>query len=372
MRTYIVVFILIFFQACTERKTDFVSHKDIQFDGIKIDIVLTQADEFSEKGFFVLEGQELLYFDNLYVSVLKFNLEGDFVSRVFQGNEFNGVGSILSYQKKSNNNRVILNSHRLIELDENWEYLHRKNLDWDDGTDYNVRLNNPQAEMKSIYELNVGWPPAQNNSVLLSDEAVLLPIECSHPDFNAYMHEKYYKEAFAFGEFDINDGKIKSMMGKRSPIYLDYKFIPNFDFYSITNYNEDYLVSFAPDSLLWVYDKGFQLKTAFGVGASTMKQDYPLTKGVEALDTFTEDVSNHGYYTYIYFDSKSGLIFRSYFTGEDNQGGLQVYKGNVLIGEFTVPFRFRVFGAAGDYFYADGYVDEENNQLGVYKFQMYE
>jgi len=372
MKVKFIVIVLILFQACSPKKEklEVIANRDIQFNKIEIDTLFTKAQEFSEQGFFVLEDHDLLYFDNLYVSALKFNLKGDFIAKIFEGNEFNGVNSILSYQKTAEQKRLVINSHRITAFDDNWEYLYKKNFDWDDGKDDDTRLNNPQADMTSIYELSVGWPPAQNNSLLIDDESILMPIECTHPDFNAYMHEEYYQEAFAFGEFDIKSGKLVRMRGKRSPVYLDHKFIPNFDFYTISNFGEDYLISFAPDSLIWVYDENFQPKTAFGISASSMKQNYPLTKGTEALGTFLEDVSNYGYYTYIYHEPKSELIFRSYFTGEGNEGGLQIYKGDVLIGEFSVPFRFRVFGADGDYFYADGFVDEESHQLGVYKFKL--
>lgn len=115
-----------------------------------------------------------------------------------------------------------------------------------------------------------------------------------------------------------------------------------------------------------------------------MKQNYQTTETYDkAMEQWKQDRVNNGYYTDISVFAEQDLIFRFYTVGVkkrledseikteyDSPRRMQIYKNRVLIGDLKVPNRFKIVGKIGDYFIADGIVDDIKEKIAFYKFKI--
>ena len=85
----------------------------------------------------------------------------------------------------------------------------------------------------------------------------------------------------------------------------------------------------------------------------------------------SEQTDQSGYYSHIFADEEHNLLFRSFINDKKTyDGGVQVYRNKVLIGEIKTNGKFNVIGRIGDYYYADGIMNEENETLTIYRFKI--
>jgi len=192
----------------------------------------------------------------------------------------------------------------------------------------------------------------------------------THPKLNGYWTTEYYEQVANLGRFDAGF-KLIQLGGKRSEKYLNYEYLPNFDYTHLIRKGDNLIVSFPIDHELYVYDLELQFLKKFGVPGKQMKTDYIPTQTLEEAESQWEmDFNQFGHYDHLHYDEDSKLLFRSYIPkGRDSgRSRIQVYKGENLVGDFEVPLRFKVIGSHRGEFYADGIVDEENEKLGFFKF----
>ncbi|MGF1671615.1 MAG: hypothetical protein ACFCU6_14310 [Balneolaceae bacterium] len=104
-----------------------------------------------------------------------------------------------------------------------------------------------------------------------------------------------------------------------------------------------------------------------------MNTDYklfPSSNNVETLSLhWQKEIQSRGFYTGIHFEPELNMIFRSYSRGNDESyDGLQIYRNETLLADVDVPAGFKVSGYAAPYIYSSIFVNEENEQLYVYRF----
>ena len=247
-------------------------------------------------------------------------------------------------------------------------------IKWNFSESHKDMVNKPKGDMLGIYELD--WKPkGYNTSFFISEkhDEILVPITTSHPMLNAYQSEDYYRDVFVLGKYDIQNQEIFKGIGFRSSIYLDYSFIPNFDFSFISQSQNHLFISYAIDPLIHVFDFDGNLLYKFGKEGLGFKNSYPKTQSIEeALDNHQSDMYKAGYYHFLYHDETNNLTFRTYYPSGSKPGKtrLQIYKESKLIGDVDVPDRFRVIGRIGEYYFVDGIVDELNDRIAVLKFKL--
>lgn len=350
--------------------------ENLKIKNISIDSLILEKDYFSGVGFFSLGRDQIFFVDQVFSTVISFDSEG-----LYQGtylgkgggpDEQNNIHGFQPYSK--DNNHVVLDNFELVVFDENFVKVTSYPIEWDYSESYQDMVNSPKGSMLGLYELD--WKSKGQNTSFIIDETssqVLLPITMSHPTLNGYISEEYYQSVAIFGRYDLNKKIVLEGFGRRSDKYLEQKFVPNFDFSFFTKSKNEILVSFAIDPLIHVFDADGELLYKFGMEGVDIQKSYPKTNTIEdALDNYKLDLEKAGFYHLIYLDDAKNLTFRTYFPegAEKGYSRLQIYQDKTLIGDVRVPERFRIIGKIGDFYFADGVVDEFNDRLGIYKFKL--
>lgn len=173
--------------------------------------------------------------------------------------------------------------------------------------------------------------------------------------------------------------KVSKSTGKMTPIggYSDFykknkdkvKHLPYC--YFDTDGNGGFYFTYQVDSLVYHYDKDFNLVEKFGRQGRDMymKLSDPGSTEESFVKAFMEDKDKVGHY---YWIKRYGeYLFRSYFKSKDSQtDGLQIYKDGVLIGDVDVPHGFRIAGKCKGYFVSEIQFDEKSGAMSFYRFKL--
>ncbi len=310
----------------------------LQFDTITMEDVNS-----SSSGNFVCDGEEILYLDKKTKVILHFDLEGHkkaTTNGFGQGpNEFVAANSLLV----NNRAKVVLGDFATYYLlDDSFDITKKGVIDWGGTATQEEIYNAPKSTMPEIYEII----EYENFPCLLSDSIVLLPVNTEHFKYNGFRSLDYYKESHIFALLDLKSGHIKGLKGRRSPEYLKYSYLPNFDFFHFDCDDTRIYVSYDIDSTIYVLDKQFHPQFKFGYAGSGMNCNYkPTNSYEEAEGKFLTDRATYGHYSYLKYIKETGLLFRTYTKGGKKKDGLQVYDSQYnLIADIDVPQGLRVIG----------------------------
>jgi hypothetical protein len=344
---------------------------------IKLDTLFIEHPEGVGKAFFSVIKEELYLFDVLRVQVNRIQENYTLGETVLKQGD--GPDEIQRFQSFSSNGEqhAFLSGYTYFIYDKNWEIQNKGVFEFNTDKDLDAVMNHPKADIIGIYELKY-----YEQKPFLRGNELWIPIESSNPKLNFLMHREYYEEARIAGVVDVKDGEIKKILGRKSPSYSNYSFIPHHDqHYWDLSEDGNMFISFEPDSLIYICDENLRPMKAFGRSGINMKQDY------KELDTY-EDYESYwfysqtskGYYKHVNVFENGNLVFRTYNQGADptlvrdyssNPKRLQVYQDYQLIADVPVPGYFKIIGKIGDYFYADGSAENRNNEeLILYRFRL--
>ena len=186
------------------------------------------------------------------------------------------------------------------------------------------------------------------------------------------MRSDYYEKAALLMRVDINSGEVEPI-GHYSTYYAEnrdkLKHLP-FYYFDVAE-NGDIYVTHQGDPLIYCYDSDFNLKRAFGFDGADMNTEYsnPGSTQEQFMEAYEKDMQGAGFYYWVHHIN--GYTFRSYKKqGVESQNGLQIYKGETLIGDVEVPANFKVIGYIKPYFVTKIICDEENERAKFYKFKL--
>lgn len=328
------------------------------------------------KGFSYVLDNQLLFFDLARGEVLEIDPEtGSQKVLISKGEGPNEVPRFMSFTH-SDDKRVFLDGYTFFVYDSNWEQVGRNSYDFlanDELTDVEA---NPNGEMIGTYELKY-W----ENQPHIVDDKLWINIESSNPKFNFLMNESYYRDSRIVGEVNLNTGEVERILGRKTPIYLNYRFIPHNDVFYLMPYGDDFILSFHPDSAIYIVDKRLNLKSYFGAKGIEMDQAYREMSDYEEYSTSFRDAwTKKGYYKHVYGSKEDNVVMRTYTQGNkneevmnygDNPKRLQIFKNFQLIGDVEVPTYFKVIGKIGEYYYADGSGENpDNEEILIYRFKI--
>lgn len=342
-----------------------------------LDTLLIEHPEGVGKAFFSIINEELYLFDVLRAQVNRIHEDFSLGETVL--NKGDGPDEIQRFQSFSSNGEqhVFLSGYTYFIYDNNWEIQNKGELEFNTDKDLDAVINNPKADIIGIYELKY-----YEQKHFLRGNELWIQIESSNPKLNFLMHREYYEEARIAGVVDLNDGEIKKILGRKSPSYRNYNFIPHHDqHYWDLSEDGTMFISFEPDSLIYICDNNLRPLKAFGRAGIAMKQNY------KELDTYEDyesywfySQSSKGYYKHLNVFENGKLVFRTYNQGinptlvrdlSSNPKRMQVYQDYQLIADVPVPGYFKILGKMGDYFYADGSAENRNNEeLILYRFRL--
>ncbi len=371
-----LIFISICFVACgPEEKESKVEELQVQ-KGLfitSLDTIYVDEEESSLVGFFFYSNSKMHWADAVSSQVFAYDEKGKTV-KTFLGagdgpTNQNGINAVLEFRDEFK----ILSGFTLSTFDSTFTVISRQQIDWGEKESYDEMLNNPRADMKGLYEVN--WMGRKINFPIRTfenSEFLAMPISMSHPGLNGYWTTEYYQEVAFLGLFN-SEMKLEKIGGIRSPKYLDYRYVPNFDKAYLETKGDSILASFPIDPKIYVYDLDLKLLGSFGEEGEGLNMNYVTTQTLdEAEDRYASDMQELGYYDHLFYHKESDLIFRTYLPNGSlgKNSRLQIYKDHELVADEIVPTRFRVLGSKDGVFYADGIVDEENEVLAFFKFTL--
>lgn len=355
-----------------EEKAENAYRAKIELQRIAIDSTL----EWSQAGHFCIHDTTLYFSDFFFGYLYLFDTTGKILDRqVGFGKGPNEVPSYMYTVPLGSNYALIAPSNSYIYLYTNsGQKISETSIDWKvSAAEAPEIIASPDPKNHLSYEFDFGIDQIVQP---WSDKEVAIGLTASLTKFNGYFNsDLYYNYSRILGIIDCQTGKIIRLIGRRSPLYLEKKNIPNFDHFCFEVTPDTYLVSFYADPKIYVIDKQKDKPLyTFGSSGRNMNTDYPLTDTYEEaemqLDNHHKD---YGYYHYLVYDPLNKMTFRGYKKGgNQSSDGLQVYKNTILIADIDVPKGFKVIGPLGRSFYASINTDESegpsDEYLSFYRF----
>ena len=202
-------------------------------------------------------------------------------------------------------------------------------------------LSVPNANNMTAYELNERY----KNFYQISKNEIIVSIESEAPSFNPYNTIQYFLKSRPFGVFNVEKGTLAPVPITRSSLYKDKCCLTVQDASYFVKKDSLFYIQFAADSLIYVYNKDFIQKYAFG-NSGKFLQNKIYNDGLDiAFDQekylTLEKKANSIEALFIF---KNEFICRIINNNSSKEKYLQIYKGVNLIYEKEIPFTFKFIG----------------------------
>jgi len=377
-------FLLLFISSCTEEEKEvnsidyfdvptaanLTAPKGIQ---LQIDTIRVQDDLVtSYSGYYRVHQNKLYFFDEVFNYVFRFTENGELIyQHLGRGKGPNEVLGI--HETAITNDRYYFLNHSnstYAVFNENFEKVGVRKIDPDIKRSIEDILENPLPNVADAYEFDYGIPDIFQT---YDENHLVIAMNASHPTFNGYFSsDLLYNYSRVLALINKESGKVVRLIGRRSPVYLEQKNIPNFNHVNYRITNSEIVLSFWVDDYIYILDKETEkVIHKFGVAGQNMKTDYVRTITYEeAEDNLDRDMDTFGYYHYLYYAENQNLLFRGYKKGANSTtDGLQIYKDRQLVLDMNVPLGFKVIGNNNQQFYASN-SSEDNEVLEFYKLSI--
>ncbi len=375
---------LLFFGCSQKRenneKQTLQSEADIFFKSI--DTLRLTIDLFSEEGYFRVFDNKIAYIHSELHEVLLFDESGEFLEKKLGmgSSPFQAHGPLWYHGEFLDGRHLFLGSTYVFKTFEAnlSEIIDKKPFSW---INRSPPYHGKDLSKPSMYDLiyrdfpmtDSQWIPVTNAN------KALIPVHIAsfvHPTMNSKeVFNGYFEESFTVGVVDLKSGVLERVIRKHPAIFKEKKWLFGYDF---TYRDSDSLYVYVSDRashMIDVFDAGsFEYISTFGEPGKYFNARYDLydTKEdfVSSYKLFDKTILGYSHYGHLYKDGESNLLFRSYHVKGREPWGLQIYQSRKLIMDTKVPFRFNVIGKIGEFYYADGLRDEENNTLAIYRFKI--
>ncbi len=354
---------------------DISKAENSMYRSFSLDTIVISDIETSYVGQFSVFNDTLYFADERFAYVFRFDSNGKLISKgVGKGKGPNEITGLSGFVVSKNDVISFNDSNGSIDIfDKNLQKQESFRKDWQINRSYDEVFNNPRADKGDCYEFDYGYP---NILKKWDENHVAFIITASHPKFNGYFDsDLYYNYARTFALVDIHSGKVVKLIGRRSPVYLSLKNIPNFDHLNYDTYEDvdEVYLNFWADTDIYLYGKKEdRIKGKFGKAGRDMKIDYRRTNSYEvAENNLSEDRERYGAYTFLKYFPKQNLVMRGYRKGENaTTDGLQIYKDYQLVADLDVPQGLQIIGETqGNAFYATIPQDVDQDYLCVFKIK---
>lgn len=368
MKKYIIIISLLILFSCSDNSNGVVwklnCNKDIKISDIVVDTIKMDKINSSCVGETIVKSDSIYFIDKRFCWVFSFDMNGKL------GRRYLGKGS-----GPSEINTGIIDGYSQLT---NGGYLFV-------GAGNDCHLFSENFERKSSYTLNKG--DRNKKDIDLSDFSIYTLMYpklifreyngyvyfnqyCEHPSFDFTVNKDSYRDSRLLSRMDIRTGNVDSMYGRYPNLYSERE-LNQFSFFSFDiSKTGDFYCCFEADSLIYKYDKNFNPLYAFGYAGREMNTDYLEINSYESLKkNYSAEREKKSYYDWIEYIDELDLVFRTY-KRESKYDGLQIYNNSILIADLNVPKGFRVSGYIKPYIYSNVKVDEESEEMEVYRFKM--
>lgn len=374
-------FLILFESSCSfdkETSTILISPL-IESLTIDIDTLFLTFNNNSGHGFFRVDDNQIYFFDTKFFLVTAFDTSGTIEGRwLGMGEDSNEIGQFITCSfLPGHGDRVFFASDYLFRrFDSSWNKIGEPYL----LTRFRKRggFNTSDLSVIGIYDFNwetsslaTMWLPSNTNGDLFIPLNITIR---ANKKINKFVNQKkFFQSSRTFGKVD-SSGLISAIGGRFPKVYNEKEYLTMYANSYIETKEDSIFVSYEADKNIYVYSSDLELQYIFGrEGSHEMKTDYPLSgKYNDFYNTSYSDSCklNFGYYTHLFYDSTSDLLFRSYTTGFPSFSGLQIFRNKYCLGDFIVPRKFNVIGRIGNFYYADGLVQDD--LVSIYRFKIKE
>lgn len=371
MRCIFILVIVLGISACREDKfyyPEIVNSRNIQIDSIKFERLELNLNgyESSYYGYSFIDDSCIYYVDKYFCWLFAFTKDGSILFRKLgQGR---GPGEVVC---KKISGVARCQDHELLILGYTLDhYFFKRNLDRSNA----FLLENNTAE--TIYEESATYTTFYPNLEIRNNGKNLyynIYSECDNFNF-IDTPEKYYKKSKTLMQVNKNNGKVERVFCSYPPFYQNdigaYNAFPSLN-YAFDNVGNLY-VAFEADSTIYMYEKDKYPVRAFGYMGRDMNRNYnPIVNWEECSEIMYKERNTKGYFTSLFVSPINQDILRTYQKGEPlHNGGLQIYRKGVLIGDVKTPCVFKIKGYISPYYYSDIIFDVDNEKMYVYRFKL--
>ena len=350
-------------------------------DSVSINTQKISANTIMGEGFIEKVGDSLYFFDKQREHVLTFDMAGNQGGKHLspeQGPEH--VFNLIGYAQTPGLHWIVEGVY-MAAYDDSWQFKRR------------IKIYDAEPEELEKRGVNLKW---YNMYFDVPMDLFVHPegthfyrlLDYESPTVNACT-EEYYLNTRQVMRIEIESGVPDRIFGYYSPEYLEQTWIPYYTTPAAAIGDEYFYLLQTPDSLIYVYTLEGELAFRFGRMGKNMDTDYPRIANYAAYQDESERRHQRwvnarvrkGFYRGLFIDRENKRLFRTYTTGTkdpdaevwiDNPGRVQVYDLDAmkLIADFAIPVPFRMISQEGGIYYADGGLDEINNELILYTFQL--
>ena len=347
--------------------------KDIAIREVSLDTLFVDGSHTSLDGEWHLNGDKLYFIDRSLVGVKEFALDGQYIgSHIERGRGPNEVlQSMLAGDFTGIGDFVAMDRGWTVSLfnkdfEKKKSYLLFEDLD-NDAQVWDDLMKNPDPEEHRMYEFFIN-----SKSIRFLKDQIIIPVITEHVDYNGFYKtansQNFWLESYNFLMIDIENGKTGKLFGHYPPIFRE----SNMPAFSLLNFDtgDGYLYcSYGADSLIYVRDIEGKLVKCMGFAASSVKGEYPETSTFEEYSQYSmQHRKKYGYYKQI--KAVNGYLFRSYKKDGDAGYGLQIYKGENLVGDVDFAEELYVIGYAEGFYYGVLPVDMEAVRFRIVRFKL--
>ena len=306
---------------------------------------LNSLQDFNNSGnnnYFLIDSNIIVY-DNLFHTITIFDYSGKIIKqnggieKTIDYNKFTRPYSFSNYS----NGYVSIFGREYTLLSNELEIKSINKIKFLGGEKLKSMLSVPNPNNMTAYELNERY----KSFYQISENEIIVSIESEAPSFNPYNTLQYFLKSRPFGIFNIEKGTLAPVPITRSSLYKDKCCLTVQDASYIVKKDSLFYIQFAADSLIYVYNKDFIQKYAFG-NSGKFLQNKIYNDGLDiAFDQekylTIEKKANSIEALFIY---KKEFICRIINNNSSKEKYLQIYKGVNLIYEKEIPFTFKYIG----------------------------
>lgn len=354
MKYLYTILTLVFLFSCTkESEITYKGTKSAQKYSITLDsLAIPISSNISDKLELIDFNDKTILIDLMLSEVYEIDLDSKSLKKVIKkGNgpnelPMNGIEFIAI---RDNSLVLIGSSYNYHTFSANYERMSSSFIDWKYKSSPRELNINPDPENPIQYTMSYGFTRYLHSI----DNLVLLPKFTPPPiisKFNA-KGEEFYKGAKMFAAIDFNVGLFSRMLGNYPKVFPVQ--LRDYIYFNYTKLNDEILVSYMPDSLIYVFDKKLDFKYTFGNRAENISDNYTEidAKNINFYQSeFRANNEKYGFYNQLSAFDETGLVSRLYKSGgKVNTTYIQLYLNYSLIGELKESENLKVY-KDGKYF----------------------
>ena len=336
-------------------------------EAVSVDRIVIDSLVTSLEGTVHIQGNNLYFFDNNTCALYMFDTDGNLLKKTIGKGNANteiAIGASSASTFLNDGSFCILGGNDGL-------FTYDQHLKQDLARTYShVRKLAPSVLNADKYD---SYYIASIPTVCRSFGNAVFTSNAAESKFNYFDTPEFTTEYRTLTKHDLERKKSDKLLGKGLPTMYHGTQSKNFIFQgSIFDIDKDgnFYVSYLADSLIYMYDKDYNPIKSFGYAGSKMDKDYKEISSISDYETLGSNYMTKGFYTWIEYIEELDLLLRSYQKGENAScDGLQIYKGNTLIGDIEVSKGFKPIGYIEPYIYSN-YVVGKDESLTIPRIQL--